>query len=237
MVISGIQRFTMLDFPGRTACIIFTPGCNIRCKFCHNPEFVLPELLSKIKDNFIKPEAVFHFLDKRKGLLDGVVVSGGEPTMMPDVFQFIRQIKERGFAVKLDTNGTRPEVLRHLIEERLLDYIAMDVKASEATYSQLVGPRINTAAIKESIALIKKSDVPYEFRTTIIKEFHTDEVLAGIAQLVDGAQQYYLQTFRPQHTLDPAFGAYHGFSAAETQSVADTHFRHRVAQVGIRGVY
>lgn len=236
MIISGIQRFTMLDFPDRTACIVFTPGCNIRCKFCHNPEFVLPELLRKIKDSFIKPEAIFHFLEKRKGLLDGVVISGGEPTMMPDLPDFVRQIKERGFAVKLDTNGTKPEIIQTMLEQKLLDYIAMDVKASTETYSQLVGPRVDTNAIKKSIALIKESGIRYEFRTTIIKEFHTPEILEGIAELVDGASQYYLQTFRPQHTLDPSFGAYHGFTPAETQTIADTHFRHRVAQVGVRSV-
>lgn len=236
MLVSGIQRFTMLDFPGRTACIVFTPGCNIRCGFCHNPEFVLPELLVKIKDSFIKPEAVLSFLDQRQGLLDGVVISGGEPTMMPDLPEFISAIKERGFAVKLDTNGTKPEMITALLEKRLVDYIAMDVKASIESHSQLVGPRVQTDKIVDSIRLIKKSSIPYEFRTTMIREFHTPAILEGIADLVAGATQYFIQTFRPQHTLDPAFGSFHPFTKSEAEAIADEYFRGRVAQVAVRGV-
>ncbi|PIR76985.1 MAG: anaerobic ribonucleoside-triphosphate reductase activating protein, partial [Candidatus Magasanikbacteria bacterium CG10_big_fil_rev_8_21_14_0_10_38_6] len=139
MVISGVQPFTLLDFPEKTACIIFTAGCNFRCGYCHNPEFVLPEKIQQIKTSFIDEETIYSFLQKRKGLLDGVVISGGEPTMMGDLPAFIRNIKELGFLVKLDTNGNRPLVLQHLLDEGLLDYVAMDVKTSLVNYADLVG--------------------------------------------------------------------------------------------------
>lgn len=219
MKLSAIQRFTMLDYPDRVACIAFTPGCNMRCGFCHNPEFVLPDKIRELQADFIAEETFFNFLDKRKGLLEGVVVSGGEPTIWRDLPDFFRKIKERGFLAKLDTNGNHPAMLRKLLEEKLVDYVAMDVKTSLVEYPKLVGGTVKAEHIEESIALLKAAGIPYEFRTTLIKEVHTEEVLQDMAELLSGAERYYLQAFRPGHTLNPLFATYHPFSPGEMEAL------------------
>lgn len=234
MKLSAIQKFTVLDYPGKVACIAFTPGCNMRCGFCHNPEFVLPEKIRELQADFIEEETFFNFLEKRRGLLDGVVVSGGEPTIWRDLPEFLRHIKERGFLVKLDTNGNHPTMLRKLLEEKLVDYVAMDVKTSLAEYPKLVGGGVKVGNIAESIELLKAAGIPYEFRTTFIKEVHTEEVLRDMAELLSGAERYYLQTFRPGHTLNPVFAAYHPFFPEEMQELVH-RFSTVVKEVGIRG--
>lgn len=234
MFLSGIQPFTLLDYPEHIACIAFTPGCNMRCSFCHNPEFVLPEMLVKLKNTFISDDTFLKFLDSRVGLLDGVVVSGGEPTMQVDLINFLQKIKDKGFLVKLDTNGNKPDVLKEVLNKSLVDYIAMDVKTSLSQYVDLTGKRTNTESIKESIQLIKSSKVLYEFRTTLIKDIHTDTVLKEMADLVSGAKQYFLQTFRPSHTLDPAFSNYPPFSKKEMNTIAQKYFESIVEKVYIR---
>jgi pyruvate formate lyase activating enzyme len=233
MLISGIQKFTLLDYPDKTSCIIFTPGCNFRCGFCHNPEFVLPELIDKIKESFISEQSFFNFLSGRKGLLDGVVITGGEPTIMPDLADFIKKIKDLGFLVKLDTNGSRPEVVKDLLDKKLIDYIAMDVKTSLDKYQELTAASVDTVKIKASIDLIKNSGVPYEFRATILKETHPKEVLEKMAELLRGADRFYLQTFRPTRVLDAAFEEYHPFSIEEMGEIAE-RFKKSVKDVGIR---
>lgn len=234
MKLSAIQKFTVLDYPGKVACIAFTPGCNMRCGFCHNPEFVLPEKIRELSASFIEEETFFNFLEKRRGLLDGVVVSGGEPTIWRDLPEFLRHIKERGFLVKLDTNGNHPAMLRKLLEEKLVDYVAMDVKTSLAEYPKLVGGGVKADNIAESIELLKAAGIPYEFRTTLIKEVHTEESLRDMAELLFGAERYYLQTFRPGHTLNPVFATYHPFSPEEMQELVH-RFSTVVKEVGIRG--
>lgn len=234
MKLSAIQRFTILDYPGKIACIAFTPGCNMRCGFCHNPEFVLPEKIRELQDDFIAEETFFNFLEKRRGLLEGVVVSGGEPTIWRDLPDFFRKIKAKGFLAKLDTNGNHPEMLKELLDEKLLDYVAMDVKTSLSEYPKLVGGTVKSENIAESIALLKASDIPYEFRTTLIKEVHTEEVLKDMEQLLVGAKRYYLQTFRPSHTLDPIFATHHPFSGGEMQDLV-RRFSAVAHEVGIRG--
>lgn len=224
----------MLDYPDKVACIAFTPGCDMRCGFCHNPEFVLPEKIAELQGNFISSETFFNFLDKRQGLLEGVVVSGGEPTMWRDLPEFFREIKKKGFLTKLDTNGNHPAVLERLLQDELLDYVAMDVKTSLAEYPKLVGGRVKPEHIRESIALLKASGIPYEFRTTLIKEVHSEIVLKDMEQLLSGAERYYLQTFRPGHTLNPIFATYHPFSPGEMQGMVK-RFSHVVEAVGIRG--
>lgn len=234
MKLSAIQRFTMLDYPDKVACIAFTPGCNMRCGFCHNPEFVLPEKIAEIQGNFIGEETFFRFLDERRGLLDGVVVSGGEPTIWHDLPEFFRQIKERGFLTKLDTNGNNPKMLKKLLQEKLVDYVAMDVKTSLAEYSKLVGGGVKAENIAESIALIKASGIPYEFRTTLIKEVHSAEVLEDMKELLAESERYYLQMFRPGHTLNPVFASYHAFSPEEMKGMV-AKFQDVATDVGIRG--
>ncbi len=233
MIISGVQQFTMLDYPNKHACIVFTAGCNFRCGYCHNPEFVLPEQLAKIKDSFIPEEAIFSFLQRRVGLLDGVVISGGEPTMMPDLVVFAQKVKDMGFLVKLDTNGNKPEVLKKLYDKDLLDYVAMDVKMSLASYCDVVGNRANPEAIAKSMDMIKQSGLPYEFRTTLVPNIHTPKVLDDMKELLTGSKLLFLQTFRPSHTLDPGFGRYQAFSDAQMQHIR-SHFADVIDEVHIR---
>ena len=233
MLLSGIQPFTVLDYPGKVSCIVFTPGCNFRCGYCHNPEFVLPEKVAALRPNFITEEAFFNFLYKRKDLLDGVVISGGEPTLMPDLEEFIEKIKKLGFLVKLDSNGNRPVILKKLLDKNLLDYIAMDVKTSLPRYQGLVGRWANEAQIAESIKLIRESGVDYEFRTTLVKEIHTPDVIKEMIRLLKGSKKLFLQSFRPETTLDPVFSRYHPFSEEETQKIAE-QFRANIEDVAIR---
>lgn len=205
MLISGIQPFTLLDYPDKVAAIIFTPGCNMRCRFCHNKEFVLPEEIAKIRTSFIAEKTILNFLRSRKGKLDGVVISGGEPTVQPNLRQFIEKVRAMGFLVKLDTNGNLPDVLKSLVKDRLVDYVAMDVKTTPDRYKALVGDMANPDSVVKSIAFLKKNHVPYEFRTTLIAGEHTPKVIKDMADLLAGADTLYLQTFRPETTLDPAF--------------------------------
>lgn len=234
MNISGIQKFTTLDFPGRVACIVFTAGCNFRCGFCHNPEFVVPEKIQKIQDTFIPKEAVFNFFEKREGLLDGVVISGGEPTMMPDLLDFIKDAREKfSYEIKLDSNGNKPEVLEKVIDENLVDYIAMDIKSDIENYKELVKGVVDTDKLQQSINLLKQNKVEYEFRTTLIKGVHTKEILKNMADLASGAKNYYLQEYRNSHTLDPDFVQYDAFSDSEMEQIKRL-FEKEVRQVKIR---
>lgn len=234
MKLSAIQRFTMLDYPDKLACIAFTPGCNMRCGFCHNPEFVLPEKIRELQADFIEEQTFFNFLEKRRGLLEGVVVSGGEPTIWRDLPEFLRRIKKKGFLTKLDTNGNHPAMLRALLDEKLLDYVAMDVKTSLAEYSKLVGGTVKSENIEESIRILKGSSISYEFRTTLIKEVHTEAVLKEMEELVRGAERYYFQVFRPGHTLSPTFSTYHPFSSGEMEKLVQ-RFSMFATEVGLRG--
>lgn len=233
MLISAIEPFTMLDFPEKMACIVFTPGCNFRCGYCHNSEFVLPAKIRQIQDSFIPLPVLKNFLKERQGLLDGVVVTGGEPTLMPDLLDFLALVKDMGFLVKLDTNGNRPDVVERALLDGLVDYIAMDVKTSLMEYPSLVGKWAVAKNIQRSLELIKGSSIDYEFRSTLIKEVHSPQILMSMVELVRGAKKFCLQTFRPGETLSPAFAMYAPFSLAETQEIADM-FRDVVAEVIIR---
>ncbi len=223
----------MLDFPGKTACVVFTPGCNLRCGYCHNPEFVLPEKIKQLKGSFIPPEVFFAFLRQRRHLLEGVVVSGGEPTMAPDLIDFMRAIKELGFLVKLDTNGNRPDVLVEALRAGVVDYVALDVKTSLGEYKNLTGPMAVPEHIQKSIALLVEGDTDFEFRSTLIKEKHTPAVIADMVAMVRGAKRVFLQTFRSGITLDPVFGSYHAFDSAEMEAIAE-QFRSVVPTVVVR---
>lgn len=234
MLISGIQKFTILDFPGRTSCILFTAGCNFRCGYCHNPEFVLPEKIQKLTDSFISKDAIFNFLKKREGLLDGVVISGGEPTMMPDLVEFISEIKRKfNYEVKLDSNGNKPEILREAVDGGLVDYVAMDVKTDLEHYRELVGPRAEPEKIQESIDFLKRGRVEYEFRSTIIKGVHTESIFRSMSKMVAGADILYLQKYNPGHTLDPSFAKYGPFSDGEYEDIVKI-FEPHIERVEIR---
>ena len=176
IVISGFQKLTLVDYPGYTACLIFTQGCNFRCPFCHNSDLVI----GGNNANIIDEQVIFDYLDKRKGLIDGVCISGGEPLLQKDLELFIRKIKEKGYKVKLDTNGSKPKLLKNLIDNNLLDYVAMDVKNTSNKYALTTGVKTNIEDIKESIDILKNSKIDYEFRTTIVKELHTIEDIKEI---------------------------------------------------------
>ena len=195
--LAGLQKTTFIDYPEKIACIVFTQGCNFRCGYCHNPE------LFENKEPVLSVPAFFEFLNKRKGKLDGVVITGGEPTLHgKDLIEFIKEVKSLGFLVKLDTNGTHPDVLQELLNKNLLDYIAMDIKAPLAKYKTITRTDIDTKIIKKSIDIIMNSGVDYEFRTTIVKSQLSVEDLRQIGELIQGAKRYYMQKFLATKILD-----------------------------------
>ncbi len=200
MIYGGLQKLTLIDFPGKLAATIFLSGCNFRCPFCYNPDLVLPEKISSFNE-----EEIFSFLNKRKGMLDGVVICGGEPTIHKDLMQLAKRIKEMGFAVKLDTNGSDPEILDNLISRNLIDYIAMDVKAPREKYEALAGKGIDLQRIEESIGILKEERTDYEFRTTVIPLLLEKEDILSITQWIKPAKRYFLQQFRAENNLDPEF--------------------------------
>ena len=205
MVIHGFQKLTLLDYPGHTACTVFTGHCNWRCPFCHNASLVLrPE-----SQPVIAEEEIFSFLEKRRGLLDGVAVTGGEPTLQKDLLAFLRRVKELGFAVKLDTNGTHPAMLREILAGGLADYVAMDIKAGRGNYPAVTGTlRPGLAAVEESAELLRHSGVEHEFRTTVVRELHSDADFEDIARWLAGEKRYFLQAFKDSgDILSEGYGA------------------------------
>lgn len=192
MKINGLQKLTLLDFPGKTACIVFTPGCNFRCPFCHNASLVTHiDTSSQIEEN-----EFFSFLEKRRRMLDGVCITGGEPLMQNGIKEFIKRIKDMGYAVKLDTNGTYPDKLEELIKDGLLDYVAMDIKNCKEKYALTSGiSDIVYEDIIKSINIISNSNVDHEFRTTVTNELHTPEDIGKIAETIKGEKKYFLQNF------------------------------------------
>jgi pyruvate formate lyase activating enzyme len=219
MLIGGLQPLTLIDFPDKVSAILFTAGCNMRCGYCHNPELVLPELIKKNQKNFVSEDDFWSFLDSRKGFLDGIVISGGEPTLQPDLIPFLETIKSQGFLIKLDTNGTAPDIIEKIIERKLVDYIAMDIKSPLDDYEQLVATKLSIPDIKRSQAIIKNSGLPYEFRTTVINGFHSMEDIKSIIKSCIGAKKYTIQNFRNQKTLSPKFGQYTGFTAEQLSEI------------------
>ena len=202
MQIHGFNKLTLLDYPGHIACTVFTGHCNMRCPFCQNASLVLfPETQPAIPE-----EEFFSFLKKRHGILEGVCVTGGEPTLSTDLPDFLAKIHELGYLIKLDTNGTNPAILTQLITDKLVDYIAMDIKSSLSGYPAAVGiPGFSTAAIEESVALLLQNTVPYEFRTTVVRELHSKQEFLDIANWIKGARAYYLQTFQDSGELISRF--------------------------------
>lgn len=199
MRLGGYQKLTLIDFPGVIATTVFTVGCSFRCGFCHNPELVIKSqfpVLNNLEEEF------FQHLAKRKGKLEGVCITGGEPTIQPDIIEFIKKIKTMGFLVKLDSNGTRPDVLRKVIREKLVDFIAMDIKSSPENYSKTVGLTADIERIKLSVEMIMSSGIAYEFRTTVVPGIHSEKDFVKIAKWIKGTKSYYLQEYREMRTLD-----------------------------------
>ncbi|MCX8183798.1 MAG: anaerobic ribonucleoside-triphosphate reductase activating protein [Crenarchaeota archaeon] len=199
MIIKGIQKLSLIDYPGRVACTLFTFGCNFRCPYCHNPELVIDDGTPLIPER-----DVLRFLDERKGFLNGVCITGGEPSLHDDLPGFIRRVKGLGYSVKLDTNGTSPEMLRRLIGERLVDYIAMDVKAPLEKYENVVRVKVDASRIAESVKIVKAFP-EHEFRTTVVPELLVREDILAIARWLKGARRFFIQQFKPTKTLDKTF--------------------------------
>jgi pyruvate formate lyase activating enzyme len=203
MKILGLQKQSLIEYPGKISAVIFLGGCNFRCPFCHVPTLVLPELIET--QNEISQEEILSFLEKRKSFLEAVSITGGEPTLNKDLPDFIKKIKSLGFLVQLETNGTNPEMLRKLIEEKLIDYAAMDIKHrldSFEKYNEITGFKLTKELfknIKESIKILLSNKIDYQFRTTLIKEFHKKEDILEICKEIQGVRVYYLQNYQKEN--------------------------------------
>jgi pyruvate formate lyase activating enzyme len=229
MKIMGLEKMTLLDYPGKVACTVFLAGCNFRCPFCHNPRLVFGKDLPAA----VETADFFEFLSRRIGLLDGVCITGGEPLLQPEIVEFISRIQQMGFDVKLDTNGSRPETLAYLLDHELIDYVAMDIKNSREHYGKTIGvPDYDIQPIEHSVQLLKGCAVPYEFRTTVVREFHSVEDMLGIGRWISGADTYVLQSFVQSDELL----SHENMSACSQQQLSE--FKHlltdMVEQVYIR---
>jgi len=231
MIISGLQKTTLIDYPGKIAAIVFTRGCNFRCRYCHNPELVDPEVYYPE----ISQEKIIDFLEKRRNVLEGVVITGGEPLIHSDIKDFLKKLRGLDYAVKLDTNGSNPVLLKELIAEKLIDYIAMDLKHLPERYHEITPSQPDIKKIKQSIAVIKKSGLPYEFRTTVLPRFFKKEDFEKIGKLLKGVKAYYLQQFRPIKTLDSSFAEEPSFSEIELEAFKNI-LKKYVDKCEIRGI-
>lgn len=241
MVIGGLEKLTLLDYPDHLAAIIFTQGCNFRCHYCYNPGLVLPLIGPEAKKkqgkglSALSPQNLFPFLKERFGRLEGVVITGGEPTLHPDLPEFIRQIKAIGYLVKLDTNGTNPVMLRQLIKEHLIDYIAMDLKAPLVKYEAVVGAPVDCNKLSQCVKIIMSSGLPYEFRTTVVPGLLGPEDLAPMGELIKGAAKWYFQPFKSDTDLvDAKFRGQESYSAPDMEALAVLG-RHYVEFCAVRG--
>ncbi len=203
MTIAGLQKTTLIDYPGKIAATVFFAGCNFRCPWCYSKELVLPVEIRKQPK--ISEKEFFDFLKERKELLEGVVLCGGEPTIDKDLPEFVKKIKGLGYAVKIDTNGSNPKMLKNLIDNNLIDYVAMDVKLPKERYPEVFEGKIEVEDIEESIKILKNSKIDSEFRTTIVPTVLEKEDVIKIAEWISGAKRYYLQDFRPEKTIDSKF--------------------------------
>lgn len=196
MNIVGLQKLTLLDFPGHVSCTVFLGGCNFKCPFCYNSSLIGDDFKDLITEEFL-----FSFLEKRKGKLDGVAITGGEPLLNPNIIDFIKKIKDMGYLVKLDTNGSNPQLLEELIDKKMVDYVAMDIKNSYEKYHITTGSKIDVEKIKKSVEILLKNKVDYEFRTTVVKELHTLDDLKQISINIKGAKRYFIQNYQYQDSV------------------------------------
>lgn len=213
MKLAGLVKSSLIDYPGRVAAVVFTQGCNFRCGFCHNPDLIPGG------EGGLSELELFEFLSKRVGKLDGVVITGGEPTIHYDLSQFIRRIREYGFSVKLDTNGSNPSLLSSLLTENLLDFVAMDIKGKGKDYSR-ISHYSDLSNIERSVEIIKKAGIPYEFRTTVLPAYHKVEDFEEIGQWLSGAQRYAVQGFRDENLFDKTLVGSKKFQRHELDAIA-----------------
>lgn len=227
MRISGFQKLTLLDFPGKVACIIFTQGCNFKCPYCQNSGLIGHE-----NENLIEEEEVISYLKKRQGILDGIVISGGEPTIQKDLALFMKKIKELGYLIKLDTNGSNPNLIKKLLDEELVDYIAMDIKNVIEDYKDVTGVKVAEDNIKKSIKLLKMSKIDHEFRTTIIKNIHDINIINKICSYVKD-EKMFLQNFeQSENVLDKSLESFTNKELIDIQK----KIKERYPNVVVRGL-
>jgi len=223
MKLGGLQKTTLLDFPGRVACTVFTVGCNFRCPFCHNKDLVGEKEFEQSGREFLPEEEFFAFLETRKGILEGVCITGGEPLLQPDLEEFCREIKKNGFLVKLDTNGSFPQRLEGLIKRGLVDFVAMDIKTVLENYPQVARIPFSPAKIKATVKIILAAKIEYQFRTTVVPGLHNQKIIAKMARqlrkLGVKRKDWVLQNFRPQNCLDPSFLKITPFTTAEFEEL------------------
>lgn len=214
MLIQNIEKSTLLDYPGKVAAVVFTYGCNLRCPYCHNPELVTEPMQ---EDLLITEREIFEFLEMRKNVLDGFVITGGEPTCQHDLLDFIKKIKNKfpNLLIKLDTNGTFPKRVKEIVDSKVVDYWAMDVKYAEELYEQGLNGGMKTNFIKESIDLIMNSGADYEFRTTVVRSLHNVKAINQIGEMVKGCPIYYIQNFRAGKSIDPTLDSSESFKQSE----------------------
>lgn len=228
MNICGLEKLTVTDYPGYVSCIIFTQGCNFNCPFCHNSSLI------PFGKGTVTEDEVFAYLEKRKKILDGVVITGGEPLLQLNIKDFIKKIKELGLKVKLDTNGTNYKMLKELIDDGLIDYIAMDIKNDMANYEAISGyKKFNFNSVKETIKLIESSNIDYEFRTTLVKEFHKYQNIENICEFINQKSKYYLQNFENNEAV--LTGGLHGFAEGELKNMAEK-LKEKHSNIIIRGL-
>ena len=231
MRVAGLQKLTLLDFPGRTAATVFTPTCNFRCPFCHNADLVTG--CDQVHDMLV--EEVLGFLRKRQGLLDGVCITGGEPLMQPELADFCAEVRKLGHAVKLDTNGSFPDRLRALLDAGLVDYVAMDAKNAPARYAETAGVAgLDLADVRASADLLMGGDVPFEFRTTVVRELHTADDLHALARWIEGAPAWFLQSYLDAEGVLAGPGRFHAWNPDELRALLP-ELRAFVPRVAVRG--
>jgi pyruvate formate lyase activating enzyme len=218
MLIAGFQKSTLLDYPGKVAAMIFTYSCNLRCGYCHNPELVTQPC---VHESLFSNDFVIDSLRKRVGLIDALVITGGEPSLHSDLKEFIKKVKSLGLSVKLDTNGTNPNIIEEFNKEDLVDYWAMDVKYARELYDQNLGKNIKYKDIEKSISLIRDCGKEYEFRTTYVKGLHTLDSAIGIGRSIEGSKNYYIQNFRSGKTIDPTLNRSNSFTSKELEKIKE----------------
>lgn len=211
MIIAGIQKTSLIDYPKKICTVIFTRGCNFFCGFCHNPELVIPDKYNKK----IPLYQIFDFLKKRKNIIEAVTITGGEPTIYKNLPSFIKKIKKLGYFIKLDTNGSNPIMIKQLINDNLIDYVAMDIKNSLDKYDKTTCRKVNKQNIQQSINIIMTSGVDYEFRTTVVPGLHTKNDFIKISHWLKGANKYFLQNFRPGKTIDEKYNILKPYTRSE----------------------
>ena len=220
MRIAGLQKLTLLDFPGKTAATVFTPGCNFRCPFCHNADLVTGGSATGASAGVVSLDEFFAFLNKRQGLLDGVCVTGGEPLLQSGLADFCARVHEKGFAVKLDTNGSFPDRLRALADAGLVDYVAMDVKNAPERYAETIGvPAFDLAPVRKSMDFLREGTLPYEFRTTVMRELHTADDLRALAAWIEGAAAWHLQSFIDADSVLGGTGRFHAWNPGDLREL------------------